>query len=115
MGLSQHKAGIVIAYNFSEEVNCMDKMLKKLTKNNAISFLCWDIISPEVWRVYAKYQRSTFIHAKIYVHKKLFNRTLYQVEFIGDLAGAYDDIKHLNPKFMRKRNMLARIVKAIRR
>ncbi|MFW9899889.1 MAG: hypothetical protein ACFFDY_01220 [Candidatus Thorarchaeota archaeon] len=85
------------------------KLHKRLVKNNAISLICYDIIPSDVWQVFTKWRNKPGIKVNVaqFVHMK---QRVYQIEFIcNDLTILEDDLKNIDPRYLKKISWLKRI------
>lgn len=87
---------------------------KRLIKNNAISLICYDIIPSDVWQVFTKWRNRQGIKVNIaqFTHWK---RRVFQIEFTGNVSLLENDLKKIDPRFLKKMNWLKRVIKQVKR
>lgn len=88
---------------------------KRLSKNNAISLICYDSIPPGVWQVVTKWRKDKKVKVNVtqFTHWK---RRVFQIEFVtNDLTVLEDDLKRIDPRFLKKISMLKSVVRKVKR
>ena len=89
------------------------KLHKRLSKNNAISLICYDTIPPDVWQVYTKWRNKPGIKVNVaqFMHWK---RRIHLIEFVGNISLLEDDLKCIDPRFLKKLSWWKRLKNKIK-
>lgn len=91
----------------------MNKLSKRLSKNNAISLICYDIIPSDVWKVFTKWRNKPGIKVNVaqFMHWK---RRVYQIEFTGNISLLENDLQKINPRYLKKLGWFKRLKNKIK-